>query len=199
MEKLYSATNRFYQTLLPVIIVALAFQATLTTIHNRKLKKEIESKWVRPQQSIQLAPPETLKTGDKVESFTALDLAGVEHTVAQTGSKKTLLLAFTTTCPACKANAPNWVDLYKKIDKQQWNVLGLTLDDPEKTKAYVVEKGFEFPVLAMKEKKDILKLLKVQRIPTTLAIDENQKVVKVWVGGLQAQLAQVEKDLGIAK
>ena len=199
MEKMYSATNRIYQTLLPVIVIAIAFQAALTTMHNRKLKKEIESKWVKPQQSVQFAPPETLKTGEKDAPFTATDLNGTEHTVAQAGSKKTLLLAFTTTCPACKANCPNWVELYKKLDKQQWDVLGVSLDDPEKTKAYAAEKGFEFPILAMKEKKDILKLLKIQRIPTTLAIDENQKVHKVWVGGLQSQIAQVEKDLGIAK
>lgn len=201
MEKVYALINRLYQGLLPVFVIALAVQCTLTTMDNRKLKSEITTKWQSsPRSSIQMAPLDLLKTGDKLEPISVQDLSGKDYTIAQTGTtKKTLLLAFTTTCPACKANAPNWVNLYSKIDKTKWDVIGISLDDPEKTKAYVAEKGFEFPVAAMKDKKEILKPLKIRKIPTTIVIDENQTAQGVWIGSLEKQLSEVEKVLELVK
>jgi peroxiredoxin len=192
--------NRIYQTLLPLIVIAVGVQCYLTTMDNRKLKTEIQTKWTNPMQTMQMGAMDILKAGEKIKAFSAPDINGVERQIAPENSpKKTLLFAFTTSCPACKANSPNWVKLYEGIDKNKWDVVGLSLDDIEKTKAYVAEKGFTFPVLAMKEKKDMLSQLKIRRIPTTIALDEKQTVEEVWVGGLEPKLAEVNKKLGITK
>jgi len=190
--------NRIYQTLLPLIVIAVSVQCYMTTMDNRKLKKELQTKWTNPMQTMQMGAMDVLKSGEKIKAFSAADINGVERQIApENAAKKTLIFAFTTTCPACKANSPNWVKLYESVDKNKWDVVGISLDDIEKTKAYVTEKGFVFPVLAMKEKKDMLSQLKIRRIPTTIAVDEKQTVEEVWIGGLEPKLAEVNKKLGI--
>ena len=196
MEKVFSGLNKIYQILLPVVTAGLVFQITVTTLHNRRLKSELEAKWLKSGPSIQMLQPEPLKPGEKIEAFTAPDLNNVEMTIPATGTtKKTVLLAFTTSCPACKANAPNWVKLYDTIDRNRWDVIGLSLDDVEKTKTYVAEKGYRFPVVSLKDKKEIAAKLKIQRIPTTLALDQDLKVIKTWVGGIQASQKEINEIL----
>ena len=201
MSMLCNLIDRVYKILMPIFVIGLVVQCTMTTVDNRKLKKEIEAKWTgKSAQTMQLQALETLKPGEKITAFTGKDLNGVEKSIGKEGTtKKTLLLAFSTSCPACKANCPNWVNIYQKINKDEWDVIGLSFDDPEKTKVYIAEHKFEFPIISMSDKKEVLSQLKIRRIPTTMAIDQNQKVIKVWVGSLQNQLPEVEKELGVGK
>lgn len=201
MKKIYSIINLAYQIMLPIFLIALGVQCTLTTLDNRKLKKELEAKWLSQPQSptLQAAAPEVLTHGEKITPFKAQDIQGVERNIQQGTSKDFLLLAFSTTCPACRNNVPNWKEITQKIDLSRWEVIGLSTDDVEKTKAYATEHGFNFPVISLRDKQDIKNALKIRRIPTTMAIDHNLVAQNVWIGVLTSRMTEVRKNLDISE
>lgn len=91
---------------------------------------------------------------------------------------KTLFVnLWATWCPPCRAEMPHISELYKKVqDDEQVEFLMIALDkDFEKSKKYIADKGFGFPVFHASN--GLNRTLQSQSIPTTLVINPKGEVV----------------------
>ncbi|MDP3980421.1 MAG: TlpA disulfide reductase family protein [Chlamydiota bacterium] len=202
MSNLVKNISRLYHFSLPVIVIILGIQITIITVQNRRLKDELVTKWSNSAgiQSIKLTPPETLKPGTKLAAVTLKDTLGAEvNMLPANANKNTLLLVFSTTCPACKQNKPIWKELVESMDKNEWDIYGLSTTDDEKTKEFVAQNDLPYQVLGIQKEKELKQELKISRVPTTIVVDKDQKVIASWIGVLTPSREEVEKTLGIKK
>lgn len=91
---------------------------------------------------------------------------------------KTLFVnLWATWCPPCRAEMPHISELYKKVrNEDNIEFLMIALDkDFNKSKDYISDKGFTFPVLHAN--RGLNSSLQSQSIPTTLVISPEGKIV----------------------
>jgi peroxiredoxin len=98
-------------------------------------------------------------------------------------SKKFLLITFSTGCPACYANLPNWLALSGKLDRNRWQVVWLSRDPLDMTREYCSEENISDQVLSEFPLRTY-NLLGLRGVPQTLVTDSHGKIEKVWVGEL---------------
>jgi thiol-disulfide isomerase/thioredoxin len=91
---------------------------------------------------------------------------------------KTLFInLWATWCPPCRAEMPHIAELYKKVEgEENLEFMMIALDeDFEKSKKYIRDKQFPFPVLHASH--GLNASLQSQSIPTTLVVDPAGKIV----------------------
>lgn len=135
------------------------------------------------------APPppiEAVAEGDTLEPMAVRALDGSERTLQPSGGRDTLLLVFTTTCPACRENAPTWAELAARVG-DDYEIVGLSLDDPEATRAYAAEQGFRFPIVVPRKVEGFARRHGIPAVPHTLWIGDDGAVRASWVGQLDAE------------
>ena len=91
---------------------------------------------------------------------------------------KTLFInLWATWCPPCRAEMPHISELYKKLEGEEaLEFLMIALDDDfEKSKKYIDDKGFTFPVVHANY--GLNASLQSQSIPTTLVVSPAGKVI----------------------
>jgi len=136
--------------------------------------------------------PDALAPGDVVPPFDVVDSAGkVERIAFGDGTPRTLLLVFSTTCPACKVNMPIWNELLARPIPPSMRVVGIQTD------AGAAHAGGD-PVLPFSvftiDRSRGASLEKIPFIPATVVLDAAGTVVAAWFGVLtdeqQAELAR---------
>lgn len=106
-----------------------------------------------------------------------LDMEGDRVGLSQFRGKTLFINLWATWCPPCRAEMPHISELYKKVSQED-NVefLMIALDDDfGKSKKYVSDKGFSFPVVHAAY--GLNPSLKSQAIPTTLVISPKGEIV----------------------
>jgi peroxiredoxin len=170
----------YYSVFLHLMVVGLMIIVVILTLQNRELKKGGGK-----------SDPDLLKFGDTVPAFSVISLDGIEQDINYTNrSKKTLLLIFNTTCPACLENSPNWMDIWKEHDSLKVNVIPVSLHKLERTIEYADKMALSYPVYVPKDS-TLLKHYKLNAIPLTLMIGTDGNVEKNWAGILTP--AQVDE------
>lgn len=177
-----------YAAFLHLALVGLAVTVGLLVHQNRELR-----------QQLQPPPParSALEVGQAIEAvdLQPLDESG-ESPVASSldfasGEKDRLLLVFTTTCPACRANQENWRRLHEQVGDSV-DVVGISLSDREETQAYRSDLDLPFPVALPQDRKLFSEKLSISAIPMTIRIGADGRVRGSWLGTLtEAQLAEV--------
>jgi len=106
-----------------------------------------------------------------------LTMAGETVHLSDYEGKTLFINLWATWCPPCRAEMPHISELYKKVkDEDNIEFLMIALDkDFNKSKKYIADKGFTFPVLHAH--KGLNNTLQSQSIPTTLVISPEGKVV----------------------
>lgn len=176
----------YYSVFLHLMVVGLMIIVVILTMQNRELKKGGGK-----------SDPDLLKIGDTVPAFSVISLDGIKQDIHYAHrSKKTLLLIFNTTCPACKENAINWIELWKHYDTTKAFVYPVSFHKKERTAEY--KKSFLLPFdIYLPKDSTLLKNYKPNAIPLTLLIGAGGIVEKTWAGILTpTQMDELNAAIG---
>lgn len=151
-------------------ILFLTAEVVLLILQNRELKRQLDAK-----------APVLLKVGDVVSPLQGISIGG-DTVVVRYDETTTcyVLFAFTTTCPYCEKTLPIWKDIAAKIQREDCDILGVSLSSLEATKKYITEKGIEFTVVTTDT--SFWRKYKVSGDPATILVNDKGKVKNVWFG-----------------
>lgn len=91
----------------------------------------------------------TLKVGDKVPQFTALDQDGNTVNLSDFAGKKLIVFFYPrANTPGCTAEACNLRDNYSELRSQGYELLGVSEDSQRKQNNFRKKFDFPFPLLA---------------------------------------------------
>jgi peroxiredoxin len=163
--------------------VGLVVAATLVVVLSQRLTRLTHAYEVLQRRA------STLTTGTMVPTFQAVTLTGDTLTVGERldGGKQVLLL-LTTTCPFCRATLPVWAQLADSIRqvRPEVEVIAVSLDSLDETRRYAEEHGLAMPVVTLPTRK-LGRLLRAGRVPQTVVVDHEGRVLYGWTGLLSAQ------------
>jgi peroxiredoxin Q/BCP len=98
----------------------------------------------------------TLKVGDKAPDFTVNDQDGNTISSKDYKGKKWIVFFYPkANTPGCTAEACNLRDNYKKLQKEGYELLGVSADSEKRQKNFKEKYDFPFPLLA-DENKEII-------------------------------------------
>jgi peroxiredoxin len=162
--------------------VGLVVAATLVVVLSQRLTRLTHAYQVLQRRA------STLTTGEVVPTFQAVTLTGDTLTVGERldGGKQVLLL-LTTTCPFCRATLPVWAQLADSIRqvRPDVEVIAVSLDSLDATRRYAEEQGLAMPVVTVPTRK-LVRLLRAGRVPQTVVVDHEGRVLYGWTGLLSA-------------
>ena len=141
-----------------------------------------------------------VKEGDVFPHFTGQDLNGVAVDT-KTYAKKVLLIDFWSVyCSSCVAEMPHIVNLYTKYKDKGLQCVGIDLDPmmpPAKVKKFLDGQSFPMPYPNIQDnKRQIMSLLGVSMLPTTILVDPAGTVRLFHVGykpGYEKELEEIVK------
>lgn len=169
--------DRWYGVVLHLLLVALAVTVVYQIHRNRELQRRLAQ---GPAQ------PPSLAVGEVLAPFEAKELDGRPAVVDFAASERgTLLLVFTTTCPACKQNQAAWKELFAKAEAR-YDVVGVCVDDPELAGDYVRTYELPFRVVVPTDRAAFPRDYKVPGVPYTVFVDADGKVEEAVAGTLPA-------------
>jgi len=165
-----------FSIFLVVACVALSGLVVALAVQNRSLKAQLAHGGG--------PPPPQLAAGDVVTPFPVVADTGETRTIAfGEGESKTLLLVFSSTCPACKETVPVWRKLLASPPASGVRVVGLQTDrlDGNPASPAEVTAAYPFPVYGYRRPSPD-PLAKVPFIPAAIVIDSKGVVVHAWFG-----------------
>jgi peroxiredoxin len=141
-----------------------------------------------------------LDPGTPLPSFTGTSLVGEAVDSAAYRGKILLIDFWATTCSACLEEMPHLVDIYNRYRDQGLEALGINTDRSEKkVKRFIKKLPYEMTYAnVIDAKAEIMRLLKVQMLPTTLLVDRAGVIRLYHVGyskGYEKELEQEVKKL----
>ena len=169
----------WYMVVLHLFLVGLAAQVLYLAKQNNDLRAAMQG-------------PSGLEAGDEVKPFEAVSMDGQQSKVSYDNPEKdTLLLVFTTTCPACKANQDNWRELYTRVG-DQYRIVGVSVDPrgKEATIPYIEEYQLPYEVVLPADAQGFPREYKVVAVPQTLLNGKGGKVKESWVGAIAEQVIE---------
>ena len=91
----------------------------------------------------------TLKVGDKVQSFSAKDQDGNTIKLEDYSGKKLIVFFYPkASTPGCTAEACNLRDNYKELQSEGYELLGVSADSEKRQAKFKEKYEFPFPLLA---------------------------------------------------
>jgi thiol-disulfide isomerase/thioredoxin len=157
--------------------VVLAALVVGLTMQNRSLKEQIG----QLQSGL---PADHLKSGDVVPPIPVVEDGGGTKTIAfGEGETRTVLLVFSSHCPACKETLPIWEQMLKSPPAPGVRVVGIQTDrlDPNPNGPALVTAAFPFPVYGYKHVSPD-PLAKVSAIPAAIVLDAKGVVTDALFG-----------------
>ncbi|MBX2827563.1 MAG: thioredoxin-dependent thiol peroxidase [Flavobacteriaceae bacterium] len=98
----------------------------------------------------------TLKEGDKVPNFTAIDNNGETRSLSDYAGKKLVVFFYpAANTPTCTVEACNIRDHYKELQDAGYEILGVSADTQRKQSNFSKKFDFQYPLLADTEKEVI--------------------------------------------
>lgn len=129
--------------------------------------------------------------GMYVPSFDAISVDGaLELTVgAMPDDDRQLIFVFTTTCPYCRASLPAWQRIDSLLGPDTTiAVLGVSLDGPLETRAYVSEHALRFPVVTFPDGRT-RRVYRARTVPQVLVVGAGGRIAYVRRGSLDTGIA----------
>lgn len=164
MKQLFTKRNLYYG-FLHIAVVALAAQVVVLTSQNKKLKES------QPQ-----SKKEQIKEGDQL-AFGQLE--PLRDARVDTSSSKQIVFVMTTTCQFCKQSVPMWNQL-AATRNLSISIIGISLDDRERTIEYVKSNNILFPVFLSSDQEFFKNSSRVYSVPKTILRQSGGRVLKVW-------------------
>ncbi len=175
-------------TVLLVGCVALAACVIVLAWQNLSLKRQLGS--ATPAGIDRAA----LSSGDLVEPFQVVTAAGEKVRVSfDEGQRRTLLLVFSSTCPACESNMPIWNELLAGERPALVRVLGIQTDLAAGGTPH--SGGPPCPIYAV-DARARPPFDRLPYVPATVVIDREGRVRSAWFGVLGAdQQAELRREI----
>ena len=127
-----------------------------------------------------------LRAGDVVPTFTTTTLDGAPVAIGSAPSTdaRQVLFILRTTCPYCVATLPVWRRLADSLHLLSYppiQVLVISLDSADATRAYVRAHALTYPTLLFPERK-LVRLYRVAATPQTLVLNAEGRVLYAHTG-----------------
>ncbi len=167
-----------YQAVLHLVLTGLAILVAMLVTENRDLRSQV----VRERQaSVPAASP---AAGELLPSIEATDLEGrdIELTFNEAG-RSSMLFVFTTSCPACKANLPQWLALREHLG-ERYDIIGISLDSRQATRTYIADHSLPFSVFVPTDPNRFRSDYGLPGVPETLHAGPDGRVQGAWLGVL---------------
>ncbi|HXV78182.1 MAG TPA: hypothetical protein VD788_17865 [Candidatus Polarisedimenticolaceae bacterium] len=159
--------GRGFHWLLIALCTMLAIVVILLARQNAELKRELLAR-----------PAVELSAGDVLDEIVVVAHDGVERPLELTGP--TLLLVFSSRCPACAALRPYWSELPALAGPGALQIIGLETDAAGSTALA------PYPIYAVVHDRSP-GLEPVPYVPATVLVDGDKTVRRVWFGPLDAE------------
>jgi peroxiredoxin len=158
-----------------VIGIILVVCNIFLVVQNLQLRDKIEILSSNPKVEI----------GEQFSKFNAIDIEN--HGVNFSSAKiKKIVLFTSTTCPYCKKQNPYWTQMLNQVDSQKYEVLEIfnSAENRQKVSEYLRMIGHsDNPKLKVVfSNNEDLQKHKLSLTPTTVVLNENGLVEKVWSG-----------------
>ena len=121
-----------------------------------------------------------VKPGDKAPDFTAKDIDGKEHKLADLKGKYVLVDFWAAWCKPCRQENPNVVRLYNQYKDKGFEILGVSLDDNRDAWLQAIEQdGLTWKHMSDLKKwgSESVSVYGFQGIPYTVLIDPDGNIV----------------------
>ena len=145
-------------------------------------------------------PAWALKEGDPFPHFTGTDLDGGAVDTKALGKKVILIDFWSVYCSSCVQEMPHIVKLHEKYKDKGLVCIGIDLDPmmpPAKVKKFLDGQDFPMPYPNVQDnKRQIMSLLGVSMLPTTIVVDTAGVVRLFHVGykpGYEKELEEIVK------
>lgn len=165
----------YFSIFLMIACIALAVLVVLLARENRNLKAELN------QLALQ---GNDLAVGDMVDPPTLVDDTGQEF-ILEFGKEKTLLLVFSSQCPACQQTIPVWNEVMPRFTaKPSLQVVGIQTDRLEMIEGpeQLVTTGFPYAVHGIDFKARTTALMRIPYIPAMVLLDRDGTVAWIFIG-----------------
>jgi len=135
--------------------------------------------------------------GQLAPNITGTTIDGETVTLSDLEGKVVLVNIFASWCGPCRAEAPHLVEVYNNLDQEQFEFVGLNLQEsPDAVASFKDDFLIDFP-LVLNENGDLTEIYSPIGLPTSWFIDQNGVVRFVFSGpmtseALQGVLADVE-------
>ncbi len=139
-----------------------------------------------------------IKRDTKAPDFCLEDLKGKKSELNNFKGKVIFLNFWATWCGPCKEEMPSMEILFQQFKEKDFVFLSISVDygGRKPVKEFIEKKRYTFPVL-LDPKCNVLDLYEVRRIPTTIIIDKNRKMIGRAVGPINWKSQEVISLLNI--
>ena len=124
----------------------------------------------------------SLDEDEYVNDFTLLDLDNNEISLSDFKGKIVVINFWGTWCPPCRAELPDFIEVYNEYKDRGVQFLGIGLDEVENLKAFAEEYNISYPILIDGSIDVISDKWRINSVPTTYIVDENGEVVFFNIG-----------------
>jgi len=121
-----------------------------------------------------------LKVGSKAPELILPDKAGKEIKLSSITAEKTLLVFYSTGCPHCKEVLPKLAELYKKQNRNRFEIVAVSIDNQKEAwLSYLKENKFEWTNLHDKDSWDgqTAEGYYLYATPTMILLDKEKKII----------------------
>lgn len=185
-----------------VACLVLVILVLMLARQNVQLKKELGSFTAGGADQVHME-------GQVFPVLTVFDQAGNDHTIdfgQGAAGRQTLLLVYSSQCPACVQTIPLWEDVFLGLRTRPENesgpveVLAIQTDLPDPAKpdadlGAMLTLALPFPVFGIRDPATMEELSRIPYIPAALLLDSDGKVVRTWIGvpseEVQSELKQL--------
>ncbi len=120
--------------------------------------------------------------GDRVPSFQAVTLEGREVFVP--GGKGCVLLFFSPKCRACEEQFPLWERLSGEINRECWDIPGVSLDPLQETAAWAQGHARGFEIISLPDQ-TLWRAYRITAIPQAVVVSPRGIILWVHSGALR--------------
>ncbi len=126
--------------------------------------------------------------GDPAPDFMLADLEGNKWQLSQLAENKLVMLYFwSDNCDICKKEFPSVQEYYKRLRKDNFELLAIYIgDNPAPSREFKEKFGVTFPMI-VDESMEILNTYNITATPTNYLVNPEGKVVKRVIGYMDEQ------------